>query len=202
MNSHGLSPQMNELVSTFEKMPWSESRFYKNWLAQSFYYTRHSTRMLAFAAGWTTAEDQPYYRRSVKHIQEEQNHEILAVRDLESLGSQRQDFRELGVTRALWEAQFTKIQRCPSALLGYILALEELAVKTFPKLCVEITKHYGPHSVKFVKVHAEDDPEHVSEAMKQIEMRSDLERAEIVANYDQTCDLYRLLLQEIQSIKI
>ncbi len=181
-------------------MPWDNSKLYKNWLAQSFYYTTHSTRMLAFAAGWSPAEEQNYYRRSLSHIREEQSHDLLAVKDLEHLGEKRENFMELESCRALWEPQFYKIQRNPKHLLGYILALEHLAVLTFPGMYELVLKKYGPEAIRFVKVHAEDDPDHVKEAVNQIESCTQGERVEIMKNFDQTCVLYKHLLNDIASL--
>lgn len=189
---------MNSLTQSFQTMPWTDLIFYKTWLAQSFYYTTHSTRMLAFAAGWSSTEDQKYYKRSVSHIREEQSHDLLAVRDLEKLGDQRENFAEFEVCRALWEPQFYKIQRNPKLLLGYILALEELAVFSFPELYKKLTPLFGTDATHFIRVHAEDDPEHVEEALKQIQSCSPVEVAEIMKNYDQTCVLYERLLFEVR----
>ncbi len=190
---------MNQLVQSFQAMPWTNSEFYKRWLAQSFYYTTHSTRMLAYAAGCSSVHEQAYYRRSLAHIREEQSHDLLAVRDLEKLGSQREKYSELGTTRALWEPQFFKTSRQPKALLGYILALEQLAVLTFPALNSLLVETYGKEATHFVRVHAEDDPDHVEEAIRQIQECTPLERIEILKNYEQTCSVYRLLLEEIKA---
>jgi pyrroloquinoline quinone (PQQ) biosynthesis protein C len=119
---------------------------------------------------------------------------------LEKLGSQKNAYSELGICRALWEPQFYKIQREPKSLLGYILALENLAVLTFPKLHQNLLERYGQEAVHFVRVHAEDDPEHVDEALRQIELCTDQEKESIVRNYEQTCVVYRLMLEEIRKL--
>ena len=193
-------PQVKLLAQTFQEMPWTNKEFYKNWLAQSFYYTTHSTRMLAFAAGWSPAGEQNYYRRSLAHIREEQSHDLIAVRDLEKLGSQREKYAELEICRSLWEPQFYKMQRNPKILLGYILALENLAVMTFPKLNQVLQETYGKEACHFVRVHAEDDPDHVEEAVRQIEACTADEQEEILKNFNQTCVAYRLLLEEIKAL--
>jgi len=191
---------VKQLVQTFQEMPWTNKEFYKNWLAQSFYYTTHSTRMLAFAAGWSSPDEQNYYRRSLAHIREEQSHDLLAVRDLEKLGSAREKYAELEICRSLWEPQFYKMQRSPKSLLGYILALENLAVLTFPKLNQTLIETFGKESTHFVRVHAEDDPDHVEEALQQIAACTPEEQQEIQKNFDQTCVAYRLLLNDIQAL--
>jgi uncharacterized ferritin-like protein (DUF455 family) len=194
------SEKAQRLLQTFQAMPWTNKEFYKNWLAQSFYYTTHSTRMLAFAAGWSPTTEQNYYRRSLAHIREEQSHDLLAVRDLEKLGSKRENYEELEVCRALWEPQFYKMQRSTKALLGYILALEYLAVQTFPTLNQVLTETYGKEATHFVRVHAEDDPDHVEEAFHQIAACSKEEQLEILKNFNQTCVMYTALLNDIKAL--
>lgn len=189
---------MDRVVAKLQSFDWADQELYADWLAQSYYYTSYSTRMLAFAASWTDTKEQGYYRRSLQHIREEQGHDLIAKNDLEKLGLSLQDFSEKGVTRSLWEPQFFKMQKSPAALLGYILALEELAVKTFAPLYGRISEIYPKEACRFVKVHADDDPDHVEEAMKQIEACTPEQKTVIFANYVQTCDLYRLMLEEIE----
>lgn len=179
-------------------MNWENPNIYKSWLAQSYYYTRHSTRMLAFAAGWTTPEKQSFYRRSLQHIQEEQGHDLIAINDLKALKASIEEHAEFSVTRALWEPQFYKMQKNPATLLGYILSLEVLAMMMCGPLYEQLQKYYPAEACRFVKVHAEDDPEHVEHALSQIEKCTLEEREEILTNFHQTRDIYHLMLQNIQ----
>ena len=190
---------MNSLVKNLREMDWSNKAIYSQWLAQSYYYTRYSTRMLAFAAGWTENMDQSYYRRSLKHIAEEQGHDLIAINDLKGLDCSIESFKELGTTRALWECQFYKIQKDPTFLLGYILALETLAVKTFKEFNHELLKTYSEKSTHFVKVHADDDPDHVEEALIQINKCNTEQQQQILFNFEQTITMYNCMLQEIKS---
>ncbi|NUN06204.1 MAG: iron-containing redox enzyme family protein [Bdellovibrio sp.] len=184
------------LSEEFDKMPWNDLKFYQNWLMQSYYYTAHSTRMLALAAGWTETDETSYYRRSLSHIREEQGHDMMAFKDAEGLGCKTHLVKELGSTRALWEPQFYKIQKSPLSLLGYILCLEMLAVKHFPALLSKLKQSHPSGKHDFVRVHAEDDPDHVDEALIQIAHCSENQIALIIKNFEQTADLYRFMLQE------
>lgn len=190
------------LSEQFDKMPWHDLEFYQNWLMQSYYYTSHSTRMLALAAGWTETDETSYYRRSLSHIREEQGHEMMAFKDAEGLGCNTHLVKELGSTRALWEPQFYKIQKSPLSLLGYILCLEMLAVKHFPALLNKLRQSHPASKHDFVRVHAEDDPEHVDEALMQIARCSENQIALIIKNFEQTADLYRFMLQESASMSL
>ncbi len=188
------------LSEQFDKMPWHKIGFYQNWLMQSYFYTSHSTRMLALAAGWTETDETSYYRRSLSHIREEQGHDMMALKDAANLGCETTKVLELGSTRALWEPQFYKIQRNPLSLLGYILCLEMLAVKHFPELLKRLRENFPESRHDFVRVHAEDDPEHVEEALKQIDACTQEERLIILKNFEQTADLYRFMLNETEAL--
>lgn len=181
-------------------MNWENPALYKNWLAQTYYYTRHSTRMLAYAAGWSGPEKQHYYRRSVQHIQEEQGHDLIALNDLKLIGGDIREFPELSITRAFWEPQFYKVQKNPTSLLGYILALEVLSLQMCPAMHEMLLKTYPAEACRFVKIHGEDDPEHVQHALDQIEKCTLEEREDIFANFHQTRDIYTALLQNIEKL--
>ena len=188
---------MNNLVENFRSQPWNNKFFYSHWLAQSYYYTTYSTRMLAYAAGWTQSSDQSYYRRSLVHISEEQGHDLIALNDLKNLGETIQNFPELATTRSMWECQFYKIQKDPANLLGYILALEAFAVRTLKEFNQELLKTYSDNSTRFVKVHADDDPDHVEEALVQIQKCNPEQQKNIMLSFEQTITMYQFILQEI-----
>lgn len=155
--------------------------------------------MLATAAGWSSpVSDKTYYRRSLKHISEEQGHDLIAINDLKSLGFDSvHSFSELASTRAMWESQFYKILKDPASLLGYILALEILAVRCFKEIHGELSKTYPLNALNFIKVHADDDPDHVESALEQIAKCSDSERKNIDFNFDQTLQMYAFMLSQI-----
>jgi hypothetical protein len=198
MSSLYISKKMEKLIHAFNEMPWENKDYYQNWLAQTHYYTRYSTRMLAMTAGWSTSNDKNLYQRSITHLKEESGHDVIAVNDLKNIGGELNQYRELGVTQAMWESQFQKILRNPSHLLGYILALETFAVQTFKPMHDRLLKTYPKNACMFVKVHAEDDPEHVEKAAEQIAQCPPEDREAIMASYDQTCDLYRYMLMSIR----
>ena len=123
---------------------------------------------------------------------------MVAANDIKNLGGSIDQYQQYGITAALWEGQFQKTLRNPSVLLGYILPLETLAVKTFKPLYERLRKTYPENACVMVKIHAEDDPDHVEKALEQIEMCSPEVREEILRSYDQTCDLYRFMLQAVR----
>lgn len=178
------------------EFPWEEPAFYAGYLSQVVHYTRYSTRMLAAAASLTM--NQAYYKRLVAHIREEEGHDRLALADLKQMGEGYGLADDLGVTRALWETQFYKIQRHPEALLGYVLALEMFAVEVYPPLLVRIREAHGSSCVNFVRVHAEEDPHHVDEALEQICALGPELQDVIWRNFEQTKDVLLHMLGDIR----
>lgn len=184
------------MLQTFRDMPWENKEFYAQYLAQTYYYTFHSTRMLALAAARTTSGQFDYYRRSIEHIAEESGHENLALTDLKRLGFKIEDFPELPTTKAFWQSQYFLIDRSSTSLLGYILSLEWLAVEAFPSVLSAVRGSYGEKCVNFIRVHAEEDPDHVDKCFEQIEMVPQHEREIIVENYKQTCRMFQIFMRE------
>lgn len=176
-------------------LTWENPETYKWFIAQVYYFVRYSTKMLASAASLTDNPD--FYRRLIAHIREEEGHDKLALADLKNLGGELKDYPELGITRSLWESQFFKIQRQPTALLGYILSLEMIPVKSYHVVLPIVQKLYGEKAVNFIRIHCEEDPEHVAEAITQIDVTSEIEREEIEKNFVQTSALFAHLLDAV-----
>ena len=125
--------------------PWENKRAYAEFLAQTYYYICHSTRLLAASAARFSQEDQGMHKRFLLHTDEENSHELLALRDLQKLGFSIKDFPEMAQTRILYEVQYYKVEHCdPAALMGYILALETLAGKDF---CADVPKCAKTNSI-------------------------------------------------------
>lgn len=194
-----VSEKVEELARQFERCDWENKEFYREYVAQTYHYTRHSVRMLAAAAAAADENHTDYYQRSLQHIREEAGHEKLALADLKALGGDIADYPELDITRALWETQFYKIQRQPTALLGYILVLEALAVRCLPPMKTRLSKAYGANAIHFVRVHADEDPDHVEKAYAQIDALPEGERAAVWKNFSQTCAVWAHFMDDISA---
>lgn len=193
-----LEKRLDELVQVCHSMPWTDEGFYREWLAQTYYYVCHSTRLLALAMAHTPLTDAPFYSRLAEHITEEDHHEKLALKDLERLGGRMADYPEYGITRAFYETQYYKIGRRPKSLMGYILALEMLAVRGLDPHLAAMEKKYGAVKMTFANVHAKEDQEHVGEAWKMVQAANPEDLEEIRRNFFQSCDVYESLLKECE----
>lgn len=181
---------------TIMQLDVQNPKAYGNFLAQTFYYVSHSTRMLAFAGGLMKREDENHFRRFIKHISEETSHEILAERDLQDLGMEPADFYHLPETRALWEPQYYKmLHEGPLSLMGYIIALEYFSCTYLPAFYHKIQSAYGGKAGRFIKLHAEEDPDHIQKAIELTEKLSPQVQEVILVNIMQTAKTYSMMIE-------
>jgi thiaminase len=184
---------MSKSIRTF---PWENKLAYANFLAQTYYYVCHSTRLLCASAAIFSQSDQQFHKRFIKHMSEENSHELLALRDLQKLGYKIEDFPEMAQTRTLYEIQYYKIEHCdPISLMGYILALETMAGEDFIWLKQKLTDLYGKDCVRFVQVHADDDPDHIEKAIEVVSSLKEERLKEIDMNIVQTGLYYPAILE-------
>lgn len=189
--------QMNAAAAT---VPWDSRRAYGDWLAQTYYYVRHSTRLLASAASRFPLDEQgsTLHYRFIAHISEEKRHEQLAVHDLKQLGLSLADFEERHSTRMFYEPQYYKVEhQASSVLFGYILPLEAAAATHGKRIASAVVAAFGPKCDAFLRVHAEDDVDHLAKALRIIESVAEPERKLIAQNLCQSSIAYCRILEEI-----
>lgn len=186
-----------ELMSQeFKKYPWDNKFAYAEFLAQTYYYVAHSTRLLFAAAVRFTPEDQALYHRFIEHSGEENAHELLALGDLKKLGFSIENFPELPQTRSLYEIQYYKIEHLdPTAIMGYILALETMAAREIQETRIKLLETYGKPCINFIRVHADEDPDHIEKAMEVIKSLREGRLKAIDENLEQTAFLYSEMLR-------
>lgn len=175
-------------------MDFRNQALYETWLAQTYFFVRHSTPMLALSCG-LAIENRPYHLRCISHLAEEKGHDRLLINDLKALGSSIDLFEELSSTRAFYQTQYYWIEHVnPVSFLGYVLLLEGIAVSCGAE---KIKETEGFSGRSFVEVHAKEDLAHLGRAMAQIEAMSEKDRRDIVSNAEQSSDLYELMMAEI-----
>ncbi|MET0284528.1 MAG: iron-containing redox enzyme family protein [Polyangiales bacterium] len=188
------------MKSAAESFPWHDKSAYADWLAQTYFYVRHSTRLGALAAArFEMGErgDALHYRFAA-HIGEEKKHEQLCVHDLKQLGFSLTEFTERHATRMFYEPQYFKIEhQSPSALFGYIVALEAFGPAYGRPIVQTVTDAFGPKCAAFLKVHTEEDEDHIEKALAMIATVPERERAWVLENMEQTTYAYRALLEDI-----
>jgi pyrroloquinoline quinone (PQQ) biosynthesis protein C len=183
-----------------QRFPWTNRAAYAGWLAQTYYYVRHSTRLLASAASRFPhgRVGDTLHLRFGAHIGEEKRHELLCVRDIQALGETLDALPELATTRMFYEPQYYKVEhQTPSVLLGYILPLEVIAPQSGASVIEQVTREFGPKCANFLKVHAQEDVAHVERALGLVEALPSHERELIEENMKQTALAYTSMLDAI-----
>jgi pyrroloquinoline quinone (PQQ) biosynthesis protein C len=192
---------IDRLTMEIECFPWSEQDVYVDWLAQTYYYVRHSTRLLAAAAARCPYDEQgnTVHYRFAKHMDEEKKHEILALHDLKELGASIDRLPEHHSTRLFYEPQYYKIEhQNPIIIFGYIIPLEAIAVAQGQRVLEAAMHAFGNKCVSFLRVHVQDDVDHLDKALCALQNVSDDARLLIEENMQQSTYCYSLMLSDIR----
>jgi hypothetical protein len=183
-----------------EQFPWEERAAYADWLAQTYYYVRHSTRLLAAAAARFAidARGNALHHRFAAHMAEEKQHEKLALHDIKELGFSIDDLPERSSTRFFYEAQYYKIEHVhPIALFGYILPLEALGPVSGKHVIVRVSAAHGGKVIAFLKLHTEEDVDHLAKALEVLEAIPPEQREVVLQNLEQSTDGYLGILRDV-----
>ncbi|PWU17689.1 MAG: hypothetical protein C5B49_08410 [Bdellovibrio sp.] len=193
-----LTQEIQKLELAVAGTDWENPLIYGNYLAQTYYYVCHSTRLLGLAASHFQIDRDTLHRRFALHMGEEKSHERLALTDLRNLGQQLSHHPEQSATRAFYESQYYKVQyQDATALFGYILLLEAAAVQLGPKIHRRIAKAHGEKCGNFLRVHAEEDVAHVDKALEQIGGLPERQLQFITINMIQTADVFVAMVQSL-----
>ena len=194
-----LNECVDQLNGGLESFPWDHAKAYADWLAQTYYYVRHSTRLLAASAARFSFDERGnmFHHRFGVHLAEEKKHELLALHDMRAVGFDLKSFSEHHVTRMFYEPQYYKVEHLsPVILFGYILPLEAMSASKGKWVLDRVTQSHGDGCAAFLKVHAEDDVEHVQKALRVLEGAPPHEIALIERNLRQTTFGYLAILAE------
>ena len=179
--------------------PWNEKDCYASWLSQTFHFVSHSTRLIALAASRFYRDKDSLHNRFLEHISEEKFHERLALKDLKNLGVEISDYPELAITKGFYQSQYYQIEReSPESFLGYILALEGMAVLAGEKVFQVVSKTFGSPASNFIRVHAQEDKEHIESAFEHLLTLDPTNYKKAFNNFIQSGELYISMLDQIQ----
>lgn len=196
-----LERSVHQLGQAVDRFPWADRRAYADWLAQTYFYVRHSTRLLASAAARFGHDERgtALHSRFAAHMGEEKKHELLCIHDLKAIGESLDSYPEHPSTRMFYEPQYYKIEhQAPEVLFGYILPLEAIGPWHGKRLVGSIVQAHGEKSVAFLKLHAAEDVEHLDKALHLLSALSDGERKLVAQNMEQTTHAYIAMLDEIR----
>lgn len=172
--------------------------YYALWLSQAYYFVKHSTPLLALSAG-LSAENNAYHNRCIDHLSEEKGHDKMLLNDLKLMNYKISDFPEITQTQALYQIQYYWIQhKSPISLLGYIMLLEGLAVTAGKEISSRVNNHKGK---SFVKVHVDEDVDHLEKAFEVMNAFSIEEQEMITRNCEASSQLYINMLENMMCLK-
>jgi pyrroloquinoline quinone (PQQ) biosynthesis protein C len=201
-----VKPQLDACVERLrvavEAFSWEKAPAYADWLAQTYYYVRHSTRLLAAAAARFSldARGNALHQRFASHMGEEKQHEKLALHDLRELGASLENLPERSATRCFYEPQYYKIEHVhPIALFGYILPLEAIGPLSGEGVIERVTRAHGAKCVSFLRLHAADDVDHLAKALEALAALPPEQREVVAQNLDQSTDAFVALLTNISA---
>ncbi len=190
---------IKQLSYAIDQVKWEDKQVYGNWLAQTYYYICHSTRLLALAGSYFQQNEQKLHERFLTHAGEEMNHELIALADLKKLGFTLSDFPELPSTRSFYQTSYYAIERItPWAFYGYILALEGLAVAKASELFERVGNVHGKNTGTFLKVHAADDQEHVKQALEMLEQVPKDHLKAVLEHFETSVFNYCAILKQVK----
>lgn len=190
-----LLKHVKDLTQELLNFPWENKKSYANWLAQTYFYVRHTTCFLALSAdAWGVKNREKQYK-TLSHLRQELSHDLLLLEDLQSLGDSIQNHHEWPETQAFYQTQYYWIEReTPAAHLGYAYLLEGVAHFAGPSICKQLTKAYGSQGASFLNVHAEEDTLHFEDGLSFLETFTEVELKVFRECLRQADLLYRLIL--------
>lgn len=178
---------------------------YKEWLKETYHFTRNTPRFLA-AAGSKLNDDRQFIRtRFFNHAIEENGHHLMALKDLRSLGVKveglDQTFPRAGTNAIIAFHYYLAHFVNPVGIFGAIFCFEGLAFELCTQMAENLKARHGIGNdcVTFLKSHGHFDIEHISEAKEVLNhyIHSEEERRLVIFTANRMYDYYRFMFEEI-----
>lgn len=194
--------EVRSLQDVYSSLPWENKEFYKNYIAQTYFYVRNATRVLSKAAYKCSHYDNELHRRLIQSIIEERNHEIMAINDLKELGSDIKYYQESPETAAYHLTLMAQIDlEGPYALIGYFVPIEGLAGIGADNVLNNLLNTYGKKASQFLRVHIRVDAHHYHEGVQYIDtLPQDLQDI-AVKNAKLSSELFHRFLLSVKNQK-
>jgi pyrroloquinoline quinone (PQQ) biosynthesis protein C len=188
-----------QVLATGEDFPWRSRPAYASWLAQTYHYIVHTSRIIALAASRCDRRHDELHRRLVHYLNEESDHDLLALDDLRALGHSIEEFPEHPLTAAFYQVDYYRIEHeTPLALFGRSLLLEGAAAAGADRLADQVAEAFGEKTATFLRLHGREDPSHVDNAFRALEGVGQEEEAVIAAALTQSGVIYLAMMDAIR----
>jgi hypothetical protein len=186
------------IYQAFGNFPWSSRASYAGWLAQTYFYTRHASRVSAHAATRTPVTRPELHDHFVRTINEEKDHPPMVLTDLRELGFTIDDFQEHPLTSAIYQTLHYQIDTVgPLALIGYFFVIEGAAAKFGREVLDEVRKSYGGRGISFLEEHVIADAVHFPAAQKFVASMPGDELATVARTATLAASLYSHMIREL-----
>jgi heme oxygenase len=178
--------------------PWESRRAYAEWLAQTYFYVRRVSHVLAAAAARTHIDNGALHEHLLSAIGEEGEHAIMLLNDLADLNFRIDQFSEHPLTTAYYQTLFYMIDyEGPSAILGYFAVLEGLAGAKGRGIHDIVSSSFGGRAISFLHEHIVADAEHYPRFFEVIDRMVEPELQVIRKSATLSGAIYRYMLRTI-----
>jgi len=191
--------EMQRTKSYFLEFSWKEPSLYASWLAQTYHFVCHSTRIISLAGALFPYDRNEFHLSALEHAHQEKNHEKLLSMDLKKLNYDLDAIPVCHNSSLMFQNQYYWIQNVnPISVYGYYLFLEGVAAEFGPKIYEILKRHHPENTLSFVRVHAEEDPGHIGEHLEKLTALPDEDHRLIITNLQQSSCIYENMLTEIK----
>ena len=184
------------------KFPWQNVEAYIGWLVNSYEYADNSTRILAMAGGVMPGHLTKLSNRFVAHAAEERGHERLLENDAKALGVDIKTAEPTVEMKMFHRSLYYWLSQhgSPVGLMGWVFALEGLAVRQGPWIYDVCKEAHGPKATGFLKVHSNEDPDHLEKAFGALSFLSAGELDLVAASLHDYIHQYVAVLQAVPRV--
>jgi hypothetical protein len=188
---------IDHIGEQFSAYPWEDQNAYAHWLAQTYFYVRHTTTMICMVAADYGAKNPSGFDMALHHLKEERGHDLMLIKDLEHLERNIEEFKEEPETQLFYQNQYYMIQnRGPESHLGYALLLEGMCSKFGPDVLRRVQKAHGREAAVFLEVHVVADQDHAAEGFEQLAALGPEVAKGVLRNVEQSAFLYERVLMK------
>jgi hypothetical protein len=193
-------PYLEIVAGAVDGADWRDRATYGNWLAQTYYFVCHSTRLLTAAAARFRVDRDDLHYQLAGHVMEEKHHERLATGDMKAMGYSIDDFPELTSTKNLYRTPYYLIDReHPIAFYGYVYLLEMLSTFRGGKIMREAAEAFGEKSVKFLRLHVNEDEGHIRTYSDFIDALPEEEFRQVLEGVATTAHNYAQMVRDVRA---
>jgi Iron-containing redox enzyme len=207
LNAQELKKALVECVDrigiSVEAFPWENEPAYGYWLAQTYYFVRHTTSFLTLTASRFGYRRRELQYHQIWHLREESGHDQLLINDLARLRHRFDDFEELPETASLYQSQYYFIDyENPASHFAYAQCLEGTAATKISLIYKRVETSHSPEGCTFLRVHMEEDPDHFERGLEVLDSLTSAETDSYYRNLQQTTYLYVQMLEHIKRLTL